>query len=327
MAEDDAEHHDEPVAELSPEADGAAEAAAAQSTDAPEVDPASVAEAETPVAGADAAEAEPAAEPIHASQSAPESQPEPEPVIVVEPPLAQTQVAPRPTRRRLGPVLRRLALIVLLVVVFVPPLSVIVFRIAPVPITELMVQRLVEGYGMDYQWRPLSQISPALTEAAVASEDARFCSHHGFDFEAMQKAMAHNERRPNKIKGGSTISQQTAKNVFLWPGRSYLRKGIEAWYTVLIETLWGKRRIMEVYLNVAEFGQGVYGAQAAAQHFYHEDASDLSSDEAAHLIAVLPRPLKWTATAPGHYVAKRSGRIDRAIGTIREDGLAACVGR
>ena len=262
---------------------------------------------------------EPAAEP-----AAVEAAPEPAPPV--EPPVIQARVTP-PRRRRVGPFLRRLALIVLLLIVFAPPLGVLVYRIVPPPITELMVQRLVQGYGMDYQWRPLSQISPALTQAAVASEDARFCTHHGFDFEAMQKAMAHNERRPGKIKGGSTISQQTAKNVFLWPGRSYLRKGIEAWYTVLIEALWGKRRIMEVYLNVVEFGQGVYGAQAAAQHFFHEDASQLSPSQAAHLIAVLPDPLKWRVVDPGRYVASRSRRVDGAIGTVREDGLAGCVGR
>jgi monofunctional biosynthetic peptidoglycan transglycosylase len=143
----------------------------------------------------------------------------------------------------------------------------------------------------------------------------------------MEKAMRHNEQRPNRLKGGSTISQQTAKNVFLWPGRSYVRKAIEAWYTVLIEAVWGKRRIMEMYLNVIEFGPGVYGAQAAAQHFFHEDASEISPGQAAHLIAVLPRPLKWQAVDPGAYVAKRSRRIDGAIGTVRESGLADCVGR
>jgi monofunctional glycosyltransferase len=191
-----------------------------------------------------------------------------------------------------------------------------------------MVQRLIQGYGWDYQWRPLSKVSPELAEAAVASEDARFCSHHGFDFAAMQAAMRHNERRPNgKVKGGSTISQQTAKNVFLWPGRSYVRKGIEAWYTVLIETLWGKRRIMEVYLNVVEFGPGLYGAQAASQHYFHVDASRLSAAQAAHLISVLPKPLTWRVASPGAYVARRSRRIDGAIGAVRDDGLAGCVER
>jgi monofunctional biosynthetic peptidoglycan transglycosylase len=222
---------------------------------------------------------------------------------------------------------RRLLVVFVLIVLVVPPLSVIVFRFAPPPITFLMVERLFEGHGLDYHWRPLSQISPALPEAAVAAEDARFCTHHGFDFQAMEKAMRHNERRPDRLKGGSTISQQTAKNVFLWPGRSYVRKGLEAGYTVLIEALWGKRRIMEVYLNVVEFGPGVYGAQAAARHFFHEDAAELSPDQAARLAAVLPRPLKWSAATPGAYVARRSRRIGGGIGTVRDDGLVDCVGR
>ena len=292
---------------------------------AAEVEPVAV-EPESPSSEAEPAAAEP--EPVAGLAAEPAPEAIAPPPAAPEPPRVQTAITPPPARRRkgLGALARRVAVIVLLVVLIGPPLAVIVFRFLPPPVTELMLQRLVQGYGMDYQWRPLSQISPAMTQAAVASEDARFCTHHGFDFEAMRAAMAHNERRPNKIKGGSTISQQTAKNVFLWPGRSYLRKGIEAWYTVLIEALWGKRRIMEVYLNVVEFGQGVYGAQAAAQHFFHEDAADLSPDQAAHLIAVLPDPLKWRAVAPGHYVAKRSGRIDRAIGTVRDDGLAGCVG-
>ena len=250
---------------------------------------------------------------------------EPPPPAPPQPPL---EIPPAPALGRRPGRLRRLIVLALLIALFGPPMSVVVFRIIPPPLTELMVQRLIQGYGWDYQWRPLSQISPDLAEAAVASEDARFCSHHGFDFAAMQAAMRHNERRPNgRVKGGSTISQQTAKNVFLWPGRSYIRKGIEAWYTVLIEALWGKRRIMEVYLNVVEFGPGVYGAQAASQHYFHEDASRLSPAQAAHLIAVLPKPLSWRVAAPGAYVARRSRRIDGAIGTVRDDGLAGCVGR
>jgi monofunctional biosynthetic peptidoglycan transglycosylase len=222
---------------------------------------------------------------------------------------------------------RKAALIALLAAVIGPPVLVIIFRFIPPPVTYLMVERLVEGHGLDYQWRPLSQIAPTLPDAAIAAEDSGFCFHHGFDFNAMEKAMRHNERRPNRIKGGSTISQQTAKNVFLWPGRSYLRKGLEAGYTVLIESLWGKRRIMEVYLNVVEFGPGVYGAQAASRHFFNEDASKLTAAQAARLTAVLPRPLKWSAVAPGPYVARRSRRIGGGIGTVREDGLAGCVGR
>ena len=275
-------------------------------------------------------------EPLEPSEE-PEAPPEALVELPAEPPAPQPPpsaphtphiVDPAPAPKARPGLLKPVAVIAIALALFGPPLQVVVLRIVPPLFTELMVQRLIQGYGWDYQWRSLSQISPDLAQAAVASEDARFCSHHGFDFQAMQAAMRHNERRPNgKIKGGSTISQQTAKNVFLWPGRSYIRKGIEAWYTVLIETLWGKGRIMEVYLNVVEFGPGVYGAQAASQHFFHEDASQLSPAQAAHLISVLPDPLKWRVAAPGAYVAKRSRRIDGAIGTVRDDGLAGCVGR
>jgi len=229
-------------------------------------------------------------------------------------------------KRSGGGGLRRVLIGILLIALIGPPLLVVVYRFVPPPITILMIKRDLEGHGLDYRWRPLSQISPTLVQAAVASEDARFCSHHGFDFQAIQKALKHDERQPNRLKGGSTISQQTAKNVFLWPGRDYVRKGLEAGYTVLIETLWGKRRIMEVYLNVVEFGPGLYGAQAASQHYFHEDASQLSASQSADLIAVLPKPLKWKAVAASGYVAKRDRRIDGAIGTVREDGLARCVG-
>ena len=235
----------------------------------------------------------------------------------------------KPARRGLGRFIGRLILVIVLVAVFAPPLGALIYRVIPPPITFLMVERLFQGQGLDYRWRPLSQISPALPQAAVAAEDERFCLHHGFDFQAMEKAMRQNERTAargwTKVRGGSTISQQTAKNVFLWPGRSYLRKGLEAWYTVLIETIWGKRRIMEVYLNVAEMGPGVYGAEAASQRYFHEDAGELTPAQAAHLIAILPSPLKWKAVAPGRYVASRSRRIGGAMGAVREDGLASCL--
>ena len=238
---------------------------------------------------------------------------------------------PKPVRRGFGRLLGRLVVLIVIVAVFAPPLGALIYRVVPPPITVLMIERLFQGQGLDYRWRPLSEISPALPRAAVAAEDARFCTHHGFDFQAMEKAMRQNERTEarggSKIRGGSTISQQTAKNVFLWPGRSYLRKGLEAWYTVLIETIWGKRRIMEVYLNVAEMGPGVYGVQAAAERYFHEDAADLTPSQAAHLIAILPSPLKWKAVAPGRYVARRSQRIGGAMGAVREDGLASCLRR
>jgi monofunctional biosynthetic peptidoglycan transglycosylase len=304
--------------------DGAAAPTPQPTPAEPEPEPTPEPEAPEPEAietPAEAAEPTPAAEPAPPAEPEPEPAPGPAPAPVVPPPPVAA-AARKPTK---GGRLRRIVLTVLAILVLGPPVWVMIYRFLPPPVTILMALRAIEGHGMDYRWRPLSQISPALVDAAVASEDGNFCSHHGFDFEAMEKAMKHNERRPNRIKGGSTISQQTAKNVFLWPGRDYVRKGVEAGYTVLIETLWGKQRIMEVYLNVVEFGPGVYGAEAASQRFFHEDASQLSPAQAARLVAVLPRPLKWSAEAPGAYVAKRSRRIGGGIGTVREAGLADCV--
>jgi monofunctional biosynthetic peptidoglycan transglycosylase len=212
-----------------------------------------------------------------------------------------------------------------LVVVF-PVLWVLVYRFVPPPLTSLMAIRFFEGRGMDYRWRPLKQISPTLAQAAIASEDAHFCQHHGFDFDAMQKALEHNDRRPNRIRGGSTISQQTAKNVFLWPDRSYVRKGLEAYFTVLIEALWGKKRIMEVYLNVVEMGSGVYGAEAASQVDFGHSARRMSTSEAARLVSILPNPLKYNAVEPGRYVQRRAGRVAGQVGVVRADSdLSGCI--
>ena len=163
-----------------------------------------------------------------------------------------------------APLWRRILVWLLIVVLVGPPLWAVVYRFLPPPITPLMVIRMAQGKGLDYRWRPLSQISPALVQAAVAGEDARFCQHQGFDFAAMRAAMRANERRPGKVRGGSTISQQTAKNAFLWPGRTMVRKAVEAGFTVLIEKLWGKRRIMEVYLNIVEMGPGDGAAGASS---------------------------------------------------------------
>jgi monofunctional biosynthetic peptidoglycan transglycosylase len=216
-------------------------------------------------------------------------------------------------------------LIALGVAVIVPVVQVAVYRFAPMPITLLMIQRLMEGKGMDMRWRPLEQISPRLVDSVIAAEDSGFCDHHGFDFEAMEKAAAANEKRPGKIRGGSTISQQTAKNVFLWPGRSYVRKGLEAGYTALIELGWGKRRIMEAYLNVVEFGPGIYGAEAASQRYFHVPAAKLSQEQASRLAAILPSPLKWRAVRPGRYVAKRTVRIVKGAAAVRGNELSSCV--
>jgi monofunctional biosynthetic peptidoglycan transglycosylase len=212
-----------------------------------------------------------------------------------------------------------------LLVVF-PVCWVLLYRFVPPPMTSLMAIRFFEHRGMDYRWRPMSQISPTLADAAIASEDARFCIHHGFDFTAMEKAMAHNDRRPGRIRGGSTISQQTAKNVFLWPDRTYVRKGLEAYFTVLIEALWGKKRIMEVYLNVVEMGPGLYGAEAASQVDFGHSARKMSTSEAARLVAILPNPLKYNAVEPGKYVQRRAGRVAGQVGVVRSDSdLSGCI--
>ncbi|MBX3479285.1 MAG: monofunctional biosynthetic peptidoglycan transglycosylase [Caulobacter sp.] len=225
----------------------------------------------------------------------------------------------------MGRLFRGLLLAGLIIGVALPVASTLIYRFVGPPITILMIQRLSEGQGLERHWVPLKTMSPALPYAVIAAEDARFCSHHGFDFEAMEKAMAHNQRKPGRIRGGSTISQQTAKNVFLWPQRSYVRKGFEAWFTVLIETLWGKKRIMEVYLNTVEWGPGVYGADAAARRNFGVGADQLTPAQASRLAAILPSPLKWKAARPGPYVKKRSRRIGAASGTVRRDGLAACL--
>ena len=218
----------------------------------------------------------------------------------------------------------RTLLILLLALVLLPIGGVLVHAVVPPPTTLLMVSQAVAGHGLDYRWRSLNHISPRLVEAVIASEDARFCSHDGFDFQAIEKAMDDNARG-RRVRGGSTISQQTAKNVFLWPGRSWVRKGLEAGYTVLIETVWSKRRIVEVYLNVAEWAPGVYGAEAAARHWYGKSADALTAREAARLAAILPSPRRYKASDPGPYVRRRASRVQAAMGTVRNEGLAVCV--
>ncbi|RZJ04738.1 MAG: monofunctional biosynthetic peptidoglycan transglycosylase [Brevundimonas sp.] len=207
--------------------------------------------------------------------------------------------------------------------------SIVLQRFLPPPPTFLMATRLIEGEGLDYRWRSLDDISPRLVQAVIASEDSTFCRHRGFDMKAIEKALKANarseKRGSTRIRGGSTISQQTAKNAFLWPGRDWIRKGLEAGYTVAIETVWGKRRIMEVYLNVAEWAPGVYGAEAASRHWFGKSADDLTVREAARLAAILPSPRRYSAASPGPYVRRRASRIQAAMGTVRDQGLASCV--
>lgn len=201
---------------------------------------------------------------------------------------------------------------------------VVLFKFVPVPFTPLMVIRSIEqktdGKPMilSHDWVPLEEISPNLQKAVIASEDQHFLTHHGFDFNALEKAYENNQKG-KKIKGGSTISQQTAKNVFLWPGRSYIRKAFEAYFTVLIELIWGKERIMEVYLNSIEMGDGVYGAQEASRVWYRKDAANLTRREAAGIAAILPNPRKFKATNSSSYINRRKNAIERQmryIGTI-----------
>ena len=198
---------------------------------------------------------------------------------------------------------------------------VVLYKFVPVPFTPLMVIRAIENSAdkkensFSHEWESIENISVNLQKAVIASEDGSFLFHNGFDFKAMQKAYKGNERG-RKIKGGSTISQQTAKNVFLWQGRSYFRKGLEAYFTVLIELIWGKERIMEVYLNSIEMGDGVYGAQAAAEHWYRKDAKDLTPIQAAGIAAILPNPRKFTATSSSSYINNRKRKIMRVMRTV-----------
>ena len=193
-------------------------------------------------------------------------------------------------------------------------LAVVILRFLPVYITPLMVIRLVEqaADGRDlclkHQWVALEDISPSLPVAVMASEDQRFLKHHGFDFKAIEKA-AENNAEGKSMRGGSTISQQTAKNVFLWPGRSWLRKGLEAYFTVLIELVWSKQRIMEVYLNSIEMGDGIYGAEAVAQENFGCSAAELTRSDCALIAATLPNPRKFSSKTPSEYMVKRKFQI------------------
>ncbi|HEY6965498.1 MAG TPA: monofunctional biosynthetic peptidoglycan transglycosylase [Erythrobacter sp.] len=198
---------------------------------------------------------------------------------------------------------------------------VVAFKWLPVPVTATMI---MDGNGITKDWESLDNIDRNLVSAVIASEDQRFCQHSGFDTEAIEQAMREN-LEGGKIRGGSSISQQTAKNVFLWQGGGYFRKGLEAWFTFWIELVWGKRRIMEVYLNVAETGIGTYGAEAGSQRYFGHSAARLSADEASRMAAALPSPKKRSVKGPGGWLARHGNRIERRIGIVRRDGLDACV--
>ena len=205
-------------------------------------------------------------------------------------------------------------------------LWVLAYRFVNPPTTITMLGDVVAGRGATRDWMPIGEVDRDMVRAAIAAEDGKFCAHNGFDFEAIEDAMKRNASG-GRIRGGSTISQQTAKNAFLWQGGGYARKGAEAWFTFLIEHLWGKRRIMEVYLNLAETGIGTYGINAGAQRYFGHDASAMSPTEAARIAAVLPLPKKRGAVAPKGFTRRYGNTIAARLSAVARDGLDACVYR
>jgi monofunctional biosynthetic peptidoglycan transglycosylase len=235
---------------------------------------------------------------------------------------------PHYKRRRKGGSLvgRIIGWIVKLVLAFliISVLWVLAYRFVPPPITITMAGDILAGRGATRDWMPISQIDRDMVRAAIAAEDGKFCSHNGFDFQAIENAMQRNASG-GRIRGGSTISQQTAKNAFLWQGGGYARKGVEAWFTFLIEHLWGKRRIMEVYLNLAETGIGTYGVNAGSQRYFGHDADAMSPTESARLAAVFPLPKERGAVAPKGFTRRYGNTIAARIPMVARDGLDACV--
>ena len=218
--------------------------------------------------------------------------------------------------------MRRIVL-ALFVLALLPVPVIAVYRVAPPPLTPLMLIRAAQGAPIRKAWVGYGQIAPVLARAVVASEDARFCGHHGFDWIEIDRALRA-WRASDKLRGASTISQQVAKNLFLWPGRFYVRKAIEAYLTVIIETLWSKERILEVYLNVVEWGYGVYGAEMAAETDFGRHAAQLTPHEAALLAAVLPNPRQWQAERPSAYIEERAATILARMPDAAIPGRGVC---
>jgi monofunctional biosynthetic peptidoglycan transglycosylase len=204
--------------------------------------------------------------------------------------------------------IRKLLIWLVVLALLVPPAWVLLYRVVPAPGTPLMIVRAIEGYGWQRDRVPLEAIAVPLREAVVAAEDNRFCEHKGFDVEAIRQAVEE-WRQGEGLRGASTISMQTSKNLFLWPGRDWLRKGLEAYMTVWLEAILPKRRIVELYLNNVEFGPGIYGAQAAAQAHFGRSADALTRQQAAQLAAVLPNPLERSAGNPSQFVLRQAARI------------------
>lgn len=231
-------------------------------------------------------------------------------------------------RGTLKAALKRLLLRVLLVLVAFWGGGILLFSFLPVPFSAVMVERQLSAwltgdfsYVAHSDWVSMDEISPWMALAVVAAEDQRFPDHWGLDVEAIEKALSHNEKHENRIRGASTLSQQTVKNLFLWDGKSWLRKGLEAGLTVATEAVWTKRRILTVYLNIAEFGDGIFGVEEASQRYFHKPASRLTMSEAALLAAVLPNPIRYKAAAPSGYVRNRQAWIMRQMQQLGGEGF------
>lgn len=238
--------------------------------------------------------------------------------------MAYAEALRRSAKWRMPRRLARLLLLIFGLVVGLPVGLVLLYRVVPPPFTPLMAERWVAHGAVTKHWVPLAAISPNLVRAVIASEDSKFCSHHGFDWDAIDHALA-KDAAGDKVRGGSTISQQTAKNLFLLPDRTWTRKGIEAAFTVLLEELWPKRRILEAYLNVAEWGPQRFGVEAASRAEFGKPASALSIPEAARLATVLPNPRRYHAGKPGPYVSRQSKVVAARMAIVRRDHLDGCI--
>jgi monofunctional biosynthetic peptidoglycan transglycosylase len=223
------------------------------------------------------------------------------------------------------PWLRRILSVLFFFALPAPVILLLIFRLLPIPFTPQMAISLITLNPVHYSWREMSAISPYLQRAVIGSEDQNFCNHHGFDWKEMDDAWRDYSKRHKPLRGASTLSQQTARELFLTPVRSYIRKGIEAWLTVLIEALWPKERILTAYLNVVDWGHGNFGAEAAAENYFGVTAAELTQAQAARLAAVLPNPIRLKADRPGRYVRRRTGTLVSRQHQVVRDALDWCL--
>lgn len=226
-------------------------------------------------------------------------------------------------RKRYGLLITTIS-VLFIALVLAPVTWVGLYRFVDPPSNVLMMQRAAAGEAIRHYSVPLNRVSPHLIRSVIAAEDNNFCMHSGFDIEAIESAMRSNARG-RRTRGASTISQQVAKNLFLWPDRSWLRKGLESYFTALVEFMWPKRRIMEAYLNIAEWGDGAFGAEAASRAHFGVSAADLTPLQAARLAAVLPNPNRWRADSPGPYVRRRAATLVQRARVVQNEHLAGCV--